>query len=121
QQKVTFTGFIDATDKLSALVDSEVVVIPSRREGFPLAILESLACKTPAILTSACNLGNWLQAQPVIRFRSEDSRDLADKIKATLCQPIPPNRLLDASNFVFNEFSSQALAQRAELLYQSVT
>ena len=120
QRRVTFTGFLNAKEKTSALVDSDIVVIPSRREGFPLTILESLACKTPVILTSACDLGNWIQQHPVIRFSSEDSQDLAKKIKAALCDPPVAKRMLDASSFVLDEFSLEALAQRAEVLYQSL-
>src|SRR2546429_2591492 len=47
--RVTFTGFLNDTQKSQALVDSHVVVVPSRSEGFPLAPLEGLACGTPVI------------------------------------------------------------------------
>jgi glycosyltransferase involved in cell wall biosynthesis len=121
ERKVTFTGFLDATDKLSALVDSDVVVIPSRREGFPLTVLEALAAQTPVILTSACELGDWIQQQPgLISFRSEDSRDLAQKIKANLCYPPSREVMAEGRKFVINRFSLDAMAERAERLYRSL-
>jgi glycosyltransferase involved in cell wall biosynthesis len=121
ENRVTFTGLLDGTDRLGALVDSEIVAIPSRREGFPLAALEALASQTPVILTSACDLGDWMQNQPgLVTFRSGDAHDLAEKIKARLCHRPEPKAMLDGSNFILNNFSLDALAQKAERLYQSL-
>jgi len=121
EQRVTFTGFLDSTHKLRAIVDSEVVVIPSRREGFPLALLEAFACQRPVVLTSACDLGSWIEEhRALISFKSEDAEDLALKLKATLCLPPLLEVTRDARNFVFDRFSLDALAARAERLYQSL-
>jgi len=121
EQRVTFTGFLDQTHKLRAIVDSEVVVIPSRREGFPLALLEAFACQRPVVLTSACDLGSWIEEhRALISFKSEDAEDLALKLKATLCLPPLLEVTRDARNFVFDRFSLDALAARAERLYQSL-
>jgi len=121
EDKVTFMGFLDDAQKVSAIVDSDVVVIPSRREGFPLALLEAFACEKPVVLTSACDLGSWMQEQPaLISFTSEDENDLAQKLKTALCVPPKPEALRAARNFVFDRFSLDALAARAERLYQSL-
>ena len=121
QHKVTFTGILDGTDKLSAVIDSDIVVVPSRREGFPLAVLEALASQTPVILTSACDLGDSMKEQPALtRFRSGDAHDLAKKIEAALYQPPPSQAMLEGRDFILNNFSSDALAKRAERLYKSL-
>jgi glycosyltransferase involved in cell wall biosynthesis len=121
EQSVTFTGFLDATEKANALRDSSVVVLPSRREAFPLTALEALATQTPVILTSASDLGTWMQGHPgLISFRSEDAEDLAQKLTGILCAPPDPKAMAEARNFVLREFSSDAIAERAERLYQSL-
>jgi glycosyltransferase involved in cell wall biosynthesis len=121
EKKVTFTGFLDDAQKLNALVDSELLVVPSRNEGFSLTVLETMASQIPVILTSACDLGEWVQQQPsLISFRSEDADDLARKLKTVLCSPPDKKALLDARNFVFDHFSLSALAARAERLYESL-
>jgi len=121
EQSVTFTGFLDGTEKANALRDSSVVVLPSRREGFPITLLEALATQTPVILTSACDLGTWVQAQPgLISFRSEDVEDLSQKLTGILCAPPDPKAMEEARNFVLKEFSSDAIAARAEVLYRSL-
>jgi glycosyltransferase involved in cell wall biosynthesis len=121
QKNVTFTGFLDDVQKLQALVDSDVAVVPSRNEGFSLAVLEAMASRIPIVLTSACDLGMWVKQQPsVISFSSEDPEDLALKLKTVLCLPTDEDSLLDARNFVFEHFSLEALAARAERLYETI-
>jgi glycosyltransferase involved in cell wall biosynthesis len=121
EHRVTFTGLLDGTGRLAALIDSEFLAVPSRREGFPLAVLEALASRTPVILTSACDLGDWMQNRPgLVAFRSGDANDLAEKIKASLCYRPGPQAMLDGSNFILKNFSLDALAQKAEHLYQSL-
>jgi glycosyltransferase involved in cell wall biosynthesis len=121
QKKVIFTDFLDDDQKLKALVDSELVVVPSRKEGFPLTVLEAMASQTPVILTSACDFGDWVQRQPsLVLFRSEDAEDLARNLKTALCHPKDDNTLRDARNFVFDHFSLDALAARAERLYETL-
>jgi glycosyltransferase involved in cell wall biosynthesis len=121
EDKVTFTGFLDDRQKINALVDSDVVVIPSRREGFSLTVLETMAAETPVILTSACDLGDWIHHQPsLVSFMSGDAADLAQKLEKTLCSSPDQNALRNARNFVLDQFSLDALAARAEGLYESL-
>lgn len=49
---VAFEGFLPADeDVLALLAAAEVFVLPSRREGFGLTVLEALACGTPVVTT----------------------------------------------------------------------
>jgi len=50
-EKVIFTGFISEADKLSAYVDSEVVVYPGLYESFPLVPIESALSSKPVIVS----------------------------------------------------------------------
>ena len=121
EDKVMFVGFLDQKQKLSALVDSDIVVIPSRREGFPLSLLEAFACEKPVVLTSACDLGVPIEGQrALLRFTSEDPEDLAQNIKTALCFPPDSETRRDARNLVFDQFSVDALAARALSLYESL-
>ncbi len=49
--KVLFTGFLGGEEKLSALVDADIVVQPSRYEQAAWAPIEAVMCGTPIIVT----------------------------------------------------------------------
>jgi glycosyltransferase involved in cell wall biosynthesis len=118
---ITFTGFLDDNQKLKALMDSYVVVVPSRREGFPITMLEALACAKPVVVSSACDLEDWIQGRATwLTFRNGDPSDLAEKLKTVLWSVPDQNALLAARSFVLSEFSSDALAAKAEELYESL-
>lgn len=50
-----FTGRVSGEVKWGLLKEACVLVLPSRSEGFSVAVLEALAVGTPAVVTSECN------------------------------------------------------------------
>lgn len=54
ENKVTFTGPLYGLKKIEAYVDSDVYILPSRYETFPMTLLEAYACGKPII---ASNVG----------------------------------------------------------------
>lgn len=55
EKRVFTVGPIYGEAKLSALVDAACFCLPSRQEGFSIAITEALACATPVVITNACH------------------------------------------------------------------
>jgi glycosyltransferase involved in cell wall biosynthesis len=60
--RVILTGPIYGPKKLELLVDSTLFCLPSRQEGFSIAITESLALGVPAVVTDACHYPEVAQA-----------------------------------------------------------
>jgi glycosyltransferase involved in cell wall biosynthesis len=118
EKRTTFTGFLDHKAKLQALVDADVVVVPSRSEVFAITALEALMCGTPVLLSSACGLfpapgiecGVW-------RFQNEKINDLSDTLEIILKQA-PNIRSAAAREFVIREFCPATVAERAERIYE---
>ncbi len=55
-ERVLFTGMLHGRDKLAALVDADLFVLPSYQENFGVAVVEALAAGTPVIVSDQVNL-----------------------------------------------------------------
>lgn len=51
----------DPLEKYSALASADLFALTSRFEGFPLTVLEAMACKVPVLVTRGTNAGGTLE------------------------------------------------------------
>lgn len=83
QEKVIFPGVLTGRDKIEALVDCDIFVMPSRYESFTTSGLEAMACCKPLILTKNNHIHTWVKDNVglVCEF---DENDLANSIETLL-------------------------------------
>ena len=71
EEKVTFTGYLNGHDKLSCIVDSEVVVQTSRYEQGAGVVIEAVLCGVPIIVSDNSGAGDdvrRLNAGYIVKF-----------------------------------------------------
>jgi glycosyltransferase involved in cell wall biosynthesis len=54
--RVTFPGYIDGRQKLAALADADMFVLPSYSENFAVSVAEAMFCRLPVIVTDRVNI-----------------------------------------------------------------
>jgi glycosyltransferase involved in cell wall biosynthesis len=60
EDRVVFTGLMQGQDKVRLLHSADVFVLPSFSEGFPMSVLEALACEVPVVVTRESNVGDLM-------------------------------------------------------------
>ena len=86
---VEFLGFLTGEDKWSVLRSSMASVLPSVcYENFPVALLESLAVGTPAVVSDIGALPYLIEnGKTGLTFKSHDVQDLQDKLRHLISAP----------------------------------
>jgi len=56
EKRVVFTGMLRGRERVEALIDSALFVLPSYQENFGIAVVESLAAGVPVIISDQVNI-----------------------------------------------------------------
>lgn len=62
-KRVVFTGYLKGSEKLSALVDCDVLILPSisEHESFGNVVLEAVACGKPVVVSDKCGVSSFVE------------------------------------------------------------
>jgi Glycosyltransferase len=118
--KVIFTGWLDGIEKRAALQSASLFALPSRQENFGIAVVESLACGVPAIVSEHVNLApeiashnaGWVTALDADEFSRTLAEALGDEVERQ-------RRGRAAHEFAAQRFSWEVLATQLISLYAS--
>ena len=121
--QVLFTGFISGQDKLSALVDADVLVQPSRNEAGARPSLEAIMCKTPVIVSRDTGAGREIaKFDGGLLFKSGDAKELAMAIQEIIGEPDKAKaRTAKAREYIEANLSLDKQIGEYEKLYQEAT
>lgn len=112
--RVKELGRLSSDDLVAAYNAAEVLVMPSRYEGFGLPALEAMACGTPTIVSNAASLPE-IAGDAALLFRVGESKELADGIlqllkSTTLKNEITAKGKKRASQFTWANTAAKTLA-----------
>lgn len=60
--RLLVTGLIYGREKLAALVDADCFCLPSRQEGFSMAVTEAMGCGLPVVISQTCHFPEVAEA-----------------------------------------------------------
>lgn len=84
-EKIRINGWIGEDDKLDALYNCNLLVLPSHTEGVPNVILEAMATKTPIVSTLVGGLKDILRDnENAVIAEPKNAEDLSNKILKVL-------------------------------------
>lgn len=117
--RVVLTGPIYGERKLAALADASCFCLPSRQEGFSIAITEALACGLPAVITSECHYPEVGESGAGV-VTSLDAGAVADGLlKVTADQTHARAMGAAGRAMVFERFTWPVIADRMIELYRA--
>lgn len=117
---VTFLGSRDQDYVLSHLYKYDLLVQPSRFEGFGLTIAEGMAAKVPVLVSDNQAtmeiIGNGLYGYA---FKGGDPKDCADKLERIITNPVDLSMIERAYEFVKQNLSVEMTARNYLRYYKS--
>jgi glycosyltransferase involved in cell wall biosynthesis len=115
----SFLHDIDEAELPAAYAAAEMLVFPSRYEGFGLPALEAMACGTPVIVSDTASLPEVV-GQAALRVQPDSPAAFLEACR-TLFRDLPTHRALSvAGKERAARFSWDTCAQQTAIVYQRV-
>lgn len=121
RHRVHVVGPIYGEMKIEAMVDAACFCLPSRQEGFSMAITEALACGTPVVITDQCHFPEVDTANAGV-IVPVDAVEIAQALAAVLSDPAGAQSMgQNGRRMVFERFTWPVIADATLRGYRSST
>jgi glycosyltransferase involved in cell wall biosynthesis len=110
---IVFTGMLIGEDKISALQESDVFVLPSYSENFGMAVVEAMYFGLPVVITKNVGISPSVEKAGVGIVIDKDEKQLAEAILKILNNPQLGKEMGEkGKKLVETEFSAGKVAER---------
>jgi glycosyltransferase involved in cell wall biosynthesis len=117
--RVRFVGMLTGAERLAALQQCDVWILPSKSENFGIAVIEAMAAGAPVVLSPQVNLAAEAEAAGAALVVPRDSRRLASALGHLLDDAAARSSLADGGQRFARQYDWQELAPRLAEMYSS--
>lgn len=118
ENNVLITGPLYGVEKVEAFIDSDLYVLPSIYETFPISVLEAFSYGVPVIITDRCGLADIIdkKAGYVVGYDK-------DQLKSAIIRTLRDNDLKrsfveEGKRLVRNSFNWGVISREVEYIYK---
>lgn len=117
---VTYTGWLTSQEVESYFLNSDVLIIPSRWEGFAMVPLEAMSYSLPIVSSDSTSLPEVvLDKKTGLLFKNGDAEDLKNKIISL--QNLDLFAMGEEGNKLFmTSFTAKAMIEKTALIYHQL-
>ncbi len=120
ERRIHFLGHVTGARKYHALRDAAVFCLPSRHEGFSMAITEAMASARPVVITQECHFP-LVGERDAGRVVPLDSKALARGLIEVLQDPAAADEMgARGRALIYERFTWPVIAKQTLKLYESV-
>lgn len=119
RDRTFFVGPLYERDKLQALVDANVFVLPSGNESFGTATVEAMACGVPVVVSDRCGIAREIEGRAGLVCRP-NAESLLVALLRLASDPALRFRLGDMGRKLAQQFSWDEAVAQMEALYEEV-
>ncbi|MGP5731760.1 glycosyltransferase [Arthrobacter rhombi] len=112
----SYEGAVAPSDVSAVLAKSDVLVLPSINEPFPMIVLEALSNGVPAVIDETCGLAPLVNGRPGVRVVNSNASSLADAVDSVLSNYAEEST--GARQVASKTFSLESLGLQLQTVYQ---
>ena len=118
---VTFHGRVPNTETPKFMTASDILVLPSLSEGFPVVVLEAMACGLPIVATNVRGLSEIIvDDQNGFTVEPENPEAIADRVLQLLRDDQLRSKIGENNRHNAKQYSWDDVVRRLESVYDSV-
>ncbi|HEX8523537.1 MAG TPA: glycosyltransferase [Tepidisphaeraceae bacterium] len=119
--RIIFTGMLKGVERLEAMVDADLFVLPSRQENFGIAVVEALAAGLPVVISDQVNIHQEITAAGVGAAVPLDIPKLSQTLSTWLNDEAVRRSAADkAREFALTRYDWNRIAQKWSEIYNNL-